>query len=95
MENNRLIIGDFEAWGERRPFGLLPADRARHLYMIGQTGTGKSTLLAELVRQDIEAGAGVALVDPHGDLIDDVLASVPSRRVDDIILIDTADRRYR
>lgn len=92
MANDRLIIGDCEVWGQRRPFGLLPEDRARHLYIIGQTGTGKSTLLAELVRQDIEAGQGVALIDPHGDLIDEVLTVIPSRRVDDVILIDTADR---
>jgi hypothetical protein len=94
MENDRLIIGDREVWGRQRPFGLLPADRARHLYIIGQTGTGKSTLIAELVRQDIEAGAGVALLDPHGDLIDEVLTFVPSRRIDDVILIDTADREW-
>ena len=93
MANERLIIGDYEVWGQRRPFGLLPADRARHLYIIGQTGTGKSTLLAELVRQDIEAGEGVALIDPHGDLIDEVLMAMPSHRVDDVVLIDTADRQ--
>ena len=93
MANEQLIIGDYEAWGQRRPFGLLPADRARHLYIIGQTGTGKSTLLAELVRQDIEAGEGVALIDPHGDLIDEVLTVMPSHRVDDVVLIDTADRQ--
>ncbi|WP_436644547.1 type IV secretory system conjugative DNA transfer family protein [Microbaculum sp. FT89] len=70
---------------------LSRTDRRRHLYLIGQTGTGKSTLLRELIAQDIEAGEGIALIDPHGDLAHDVLARVPPRRIDDVVLLDPSD----
>jgi hypothetical protein len=92
MESFGITIGEREIWRERVPFGLLPADRLRHLYIIGQTGTGKSSLIAELARQDIEAGEGLALIDPHGDLADLVLEHVPAHRTDDVIVIDGDDR---
>ena len=66
-------------------------DRRRHLYVIGQTGTGKSTLIANLAVQDILAGKGVAIIDPHGDLIEKALSCVPSSRAEDVVLIDPAD----
>ena len=78
MESNAIIIGQRESWGKRTPFGLLPDDRQRHVYLIGSTGTGKSTLIGELVRQDMAAGEGLALIDPHGDLADQVLEAVPT-----------------
>lgn len=70
---------------------MTAADRRRHLYLIGQTGTGKSTLLGQLIAQDIGAGQGCALIDPHGDLALEVLAAVPRHRIDDVILIDPSD----
>ncbi len=66
-------------------------DRARHLYVIGATGTGKSTLLKSLILQDIDAGEGVVMFDPHGDLAEDVLAAVPSQRAGDVVYADAAD----
>jgi hypothetical protein len=68
-----------------------PEDRRRHLYAIGQTGTGKSTLFLNLIRQDITAGRGVGVVDPHGDLIEDILRHIPPEREDDVILFDPHD----
>jgi DNA helicase HerA-like ATPase len=65
----------------RRRFGIRQTDRRHHLYVIGKTGTGKSTLLATLLRQDLEQGRGVALVDPHGDLVERVREWVPERRM--------------
>src|ERR1700726_1152573 len=59
---------------------LDPEERRRHLYVVGQTGTGKSTLLLSLIRQDLMAGEGLALLDPHGDLAEDVLAHIPKAR---------------
>lgn len=74
-----------------RPVLLDPNERFRHLYVSGQTGTGKSTLLLNLVLQDIAAGAGVAVLDPHGDLVETILRNVPDERRDDVVLVDPAD----
>ena len=68
--------------------------RRQGTYVAGVTGTGKSTLLANLVLADIEAGDGVCLLDPHGDLTEDVLTRIPARRRDDVILFDPADIEY-
>ena len=65
--------------------------RRRHLYIVGQTGTGKSTLLLNLLRQDFESGAGVALLDPHGDLARAALEHIPRSRTNDLVYIDPAD----
>ena len=63
-----------------RPFGIRTRDRRSHVYVIGKTGTGKSTLLRVMIEQDILAGNGVALLDPHGDLVEAVRESVPNER---------------
>ncbi len=63
-------------------------DRRRHCYVIGQTGTGKSYFMQEMIRQDIEAGHGVGVIDPHGDLIEATLANIPKERFDDIVLFE-------
>ena len=70
---------------------ILDDDRRRHFYIIGQTGTGKSQLLMSLALQDILAGRGVAVIDPHGSDIDDLLEKIPPERIDDVILFDAAD----
>ena len=66
-------------------------ERRRHLYIVGQTGTGKSTLLLNLIAQDLAAGEGLALLDPHGDLAEAVLAHVPRARTNDLVYINPAD----
>ncbi|MFI5274302.1 MAG: type IV secretory system conjugative DNA transfer family protein, partial [Ktedonobacterales bacterium] len=74
---------------------LLPYEaRHHHVWMVGQTGTGKSTLLESLIEQDIAAGRGVIVIDPHGDLMQQVLGRVPASRVKDVILFDPADTAY-
>jgi Type IV secretion-system coupling protein DNA-binding domain len=70
---------------------LAAEERRRHLYIVGQTGTGKSTLLLNLIEQDLAAGAGLALLDPHGDLAEAVLTRVPSARTNDLIYVNPAD----
>ncbi|HEX8994365.1 MAG TPA: TraM recognition domain-containing protein [Candidatus Paceibacterota bacterium] len=70
---------------------LLPEDRLRHLYIIGQTGTGKSALLKNIVIQDIKAGNGVCFIDPHGSDVQDILSSIPPERVQDVIYFDPGD----
>jgi len=64
------------------------ADRRRHMYTIGQTGVGKTSLLREMIRQDMKNGEGVGVIDPHGDLIEDTLANVPRERIDDVVLFE-------
>lgn len=73
------------------PIHLADDDRRRHLYLIGQTGTGKTTLFLNMIVQDIKAGHGVGVVDPHGDLIEDILLHIPPERQQDVILFDPRD----
>lgn len=68
----------------RQVFGIRSSDRLFHTYAIGKTGTGKSTLLETLIRQDIAAGHGLCLIDPHGDLVERVAAAIPPERIDDL-----------
>ncbi len=69
-------------------------ERLKHTHIIGATGTGKSTLIANLILQDIEKGLGLALIDPHGDLVQDVMARIPESRLHDVVLIDPSDVDY-
>ena len=78
--------------GERRIFGIRQADRRSHVYALGKTGTGKSNLLETLICQDIAAGEGVALLDPHGDLVERVVSRVPKERLADLIYLDVPDQ---
>ncbi len=75
----------------RRIFGIRQADRLFHMYAIGKTGTGKSTLLETLIRQDIAAGRGLCLIDPHGDLVTRIAASVPASRTGDLLYLNMPD----
>jgi len=75
-------------------FGIKRGDRRRHVYTVGKSGVGKSKLLELLIRQDIAHGQGVCLIDPHGDLIDNILDFIPQERVDDVVLIDPADIEF-
>ena len=87
-------IGARHVWGGEQSFGLSVADRRQHTYLIGQTGTGKSTLLKSMILQDIVAGRGVGVIDPHGDLANDLLDHVPSWRANDVVYFNPADRDY-
>jgi len=77
---------------EEKVFGIKKPDRRAHMYFIGKTGTGKSTLLETLIRQDIENGEGLALLDPHGDLVEKVLKGVPEKRKGDLIYFNVPER---
>ncbi|MFN0009566.1 MAG: helicase HerA domain-containing protein [Planctomycetota bacterium] len=86
-----VVLGENADRGKTRIVRLPSAMRLRHLHVIGATGSGKSTLMRELMRQDLEAGRGIGLLDPHGDLADEVLALVPDRRRNEVVLFDPAD----
>jgi type IV secretory pathway TraG/TraD family ATPase VirD4 len=76
----------------KRRFGIRQADRHAHMYIVGKTGTGKSTLLKTMIHQDLQAGQGLALLDPHGDLVEIVLARIPDERKTDLIYFNVPDR---
>ena len=86
-----LLLGYQEFRGVRKPIRLADKDRRRHIHIIGQTGVGKSVLQENLAYQDMLAGRGFALVDPHGDLAEALLAKVPRDRVEDIVYFDPGD----
>ncbi|RJP45690.1 hypothetical protein C4587_00420 [Candidatus Parcubacteria bacterium] len=75
-------------------FGIKRVDRRRHLYIVGKSGVGKSKLLELLMRQDIAYGHGIFFIDPHGDVIENVLDFVPENRMEDVVLIDPTDMAY-
>jgi hypothetical protein len=88
------VLGEALTAAGPRPFGLTLPDRRLHTYVVGQTGTGKSTLLATMLRQDLEAGRGVGLLDPHGDLAERVLSLVPPERADQLLSFNPADTDF-
>jgi type IV secretory pathway TraG/TraD family ATPase VirD4 len=76
---------------DRRPFGIKTEDRFSHIYIIGKTGTGKSTLMETMALQDLAQGNGFALIDPHGDLVERVFARIPDKRRSDVIYLNAPD----
>ncbi len=87
-------LGTRHAWGGEKPFGLSCVDRRQHVYVVGKSGTGKTTLLRNLILQDIDAGQGIAVIDPHGDLAFELLDYIPPHRTDDVVYFNPADQDY-
>lgn len=79
---------------QMRKFGIKTDDRRRHMYLIGKTGMGKSTVLENMIIDDIRAGHGVAVIDPHGDLAEKVIEFIPDNRIKDVIYFNPADIDY-
>ncbi len=84
-------LGEAVFRGTRHRFGIRKDDRRRHIYIIGKTGMGKSTLLENMIFSDVHSGKGVGVIDPHGDLIEAVLRFIPKERSNDVILFDPSD----
>lgn len=80
--------------GQSTPFGIKYADRRRHLYVVGKSGSGKSKLLELLIANDINSGRGVGVLDPHGDLVDNVLKIIPKHRLKDVVIFDPSDLNF-
>ncbi len=95
MDNEEhIVLGLREEWGQEAPFVLSHNDRRHHLYAIGKSGVGKTTLLRNLILQDIEAGRGVGFIDPHGDLASDLLDHIPRHRIEDVAYFNPADTEH-
>lgn len=94
LQRGTYTIGVNEHNGVQTEVYLTDEQRLRHMHVIGATGVGKSTFLINLFLQDVEQGNGCALIDPHGDTIDDIIKRIPEHRLNDIILIDPSDTEY-
>ncbi len=91
LSKEGVLIGQSVFRGDVKNIKIADDDRRRHIYMIGQTGTGKSNLLLNMAVSDIKKGKGVAVIDPHGDLVEDILGLVPKDRHQDVIVFDPGD----
>lgn len=90
LADDGITIGVNRYGADEQPVRFAPADRLRHCYVIGQTGTGKTGLIKNMIIQDIRNGDGVAFIDPHGNDIEDILAAIPPERANDVIYFDPA-----
>lgn len=93
-EKDVIYFGRTDFRGTNKLFGIRRNDRRQHMYVIGKTGTGKSALLNNLIVQDIMNGEGVAVVDPHGELVESILEKIPENRLEDVIYFNPADSDY-
>lgn len=88
-----ILLGYNQYREEKKEIRIKKEDRRRHVYVIGQTGTGKSAFLSNLIEQDILSREGVGVLDPHGDLIEDILGKIPDERIEDVVIFDPASEK--
>ncbi len=86
-----VLLGHNDYRGTKTDIRLAPSDRRRHLYVVGQTGVGKSVFLQEMAKQDVREGRGICFIDPHGDAVQDILAAVSKERAEDVVYFNPAD----
>jgi Type IV secretory system Conjugative DNA transfer len=91
LPNEGLLLGHNHYRGETKEIRMKNEDRFRHFYVIGQTGTGKSSVLQVMIRQDLRNGNGLCIIDPHGQLVDDIMPFIPRERADDVIYFNPGD----
>lgn len=94
MNDDFIQLGTREHWGHDYPVALSPADSRQHAYIIGKTGSGKTTLLRNMILQHLHLGHGLALLDPHGDLADELLDHFPTGRADDLVYFNPGDLEF-
>lgn len=94
MANNIAVFAQTTYRNEFKKFGIKTDDRRRHMYLIGKTGMGKSTVLENMIVDDIRAGYGVAVVDPHGDLAEKIIEYIPTHRIQDVVYFNPSDINY-
>lgn len=88
MPKEGIILGNVKYRGQETMVRMKREDRTRHCYIIGKSGSGKSVLLTQMAKQDIENGDGIGVIDPHGELVEDILEHVPKERADDVVIFD-------
>ena len=93
-DNEILLLGETNFRNDKVRFGIKSDDRRRHMYVVGSTGMGKSEFLKTMTIQDIEAGHGIAFIDPHGDPVVDLLDFIPEERIKDVVYIDPGDLAF-
>ncbi|GBE36789.1 AAA-like domain protein [bacterium BMS3Bbin07] len=86
-----IVIGKNVIHGQPHYVRLSEDDRRRHMYVVGQTGTGKSTVFLKMILQDIDDNKGVAVLDPHGELVNEIMHRIPERRIEDVIYVNFED----
>jgi hypothetical protein len=94
MNEDSIVIGIRDGWGQDMPFGISLPDLRQHVYLIGKTGSGKTTLLRNMIVQHIALGHGVGLIDPHGDLAEELLGQIPQHRTDSLTYFDPSDLEF-
>ena len=94
MNDQPITIGERHGWGEPQPFGIAAVDERQHLYIIGKTGSGKTTLLRNLILQHIMLGHGVGVIDPHGDLAEELLNHIPPERTNHLAYFNPGDIEF-
>lgn len=94
MADNITVFAQTNYRNELKKFGIKTDDRRRHMYLIGKTGMGKSTVLENMIVDDIRAGYGVAIVDPHGDLAEKIIEYIPTHRIQDVVYFNPSDINY-
>lgn len=94
MNDTTIQIGTRDGWGQETLFGIQPGDARHHTYIIGKTGSGKTTLLRNMILQHLYLGHGLALLDPHGDLAEELLDHFPTSRADDLVYFNPGDLEF-
>ncbi len=94
LPTSGTLLGVNVYGGQETNIFIMPEDRLRHLYVIGGSGTGKSVLMGNMALQDIAAGHGICVIDPHGDLVDNILSRMGPERADDVIIFDAGNTDY-
>ncbi len=95
MQNDITLLGQLNFRRDKQLFGIKQKDRLHHMYIIGKTGVGKSTLIKNMILQDINADRGCALLDPHGDLVSEIVERIPEHRKNKLIYFNVPDQNLQ
>jgi len=89
-----VVVGKNRYGDQEQPIGLTANDRKQHTYIVGKTGSGKTTIIKNMALQDITSGKGVCVIDPHGDMVEEILTLIPKHRRKDVVYINPSDKEF-